>query len=451
MVKSKKEKKEVTEEKPLPPAKSIFEVKATSGRARLGELASALPTPAFTQLTSRGMPQCLRPEVLVAMTEAPLYQLPVGDLLLRQESVARCVEPQLGCRSFWPHLRSHLTYCSFRNPRQNPSIHGGDAVCSVETAGGRRKVGAKEMLETQKVMRVDLVASPGEEVTLDVTASRRGQRAVARAAEWLKEILEAKAGDPQLDFDWHVLASLQGGSDLKLRQKASEAAAAMPVAGYWIGGLGYSEVLSQRAPALEASVAGLLPERPRFLPLCKGTPIEVLQAVMLGVDVFELTYPAEAAVAGLALTFECELPEGFEVVDSDREVLKTLLAEVRSTESSSDGTPAVPAAAVVPEAVRQVDLRSPECREDFGPISEWSPVKQYSRAYLYHLHEVHELLGTMLLAQHNLHVYLKFFEALRRHIKEDSLQRFAAWFLRTQTCEAPEPKVQSSPKKRQKI
>eukprot|EP00913_Durusdinium_trenchii_P035953 g33638.t1 len=134
-------------------------------------------------------------------------------------------------------------------------------------------------------------------------------------------------------------------------------------------------------------------------------------------------------------------------------VLKTLLAEVRSTESSSDGTPAVPAAAVVPEAVRQVDLRSPECREEIAGADEgeWSPVKQYSRAYLYHLHEVHELLGTMLLAQHNLHVYLKFFEALRRHIKEDSLQRFAAWFLRTQTCEAPEPKVQSSPKKRQKI
>eukprot|EP00913_Durusdinium_trenchii_P035952 g33637.t1 len=102
----------------------------------------------------------------------------------------------------------------------------------------------------------------------------------------------------------------QGGSDLKLRQKASEAAAAMP-----------------------ASVAGLLPERPRFLPLCKGTPIEVLQAVMLGVDVFELTYPAEAAVAGLALTFECELPEGFEVVDSDREAAGISEARLYSLEA----------------------------------------------------------------------------------------------------------------------
>ena len=101
-------------------------------------------------------------QVLASMTENCLYQLPVGDLLLRQESVANCLEHcrepsgqpsglSLGCRSFWPHLKAQLTYCSFRNPRQNPSVYGGDAVCSVETAGGRRKVGAKEMLETQKV------------------------------------------------------------------------------------------------------------------------------------------------------------------------------------------------------------------------------------------------------------------------------------------------------------
>ncbi|CAK8986991.1 ATP-dependent DNA helicase [Durusdinium trenchii] len=109
MVKSKKEKKEVTEEKPLPPAKSIFEVKATSGRARLGELASALPTPAFTQLTSRGMPQCLRPEVLVAMTEAPLYQLPVGDLLLRQETPSQAwQQDKEEVEAEWPEYKNSL-------------------------------------------------------------------------------------------------------------------------------------------------------------------------------------------------------------------------------------------------------------------------------------------------------------------------------------------------------
>ena len=106
--------------------------------------------------------------------------------------------------------------------------------------------------------------------------------------------MEAKASEPELDFDWHVLASIQGGADLKLRQKAAEAASEAPVAGYWIGGLGYGEPLAQRAMALEASLSKLPSERPRFLPLCRGTPIEVLQAVLQGIDVLEITYPAEA-------------------------------------------------------------------------------------------------------------------------------------------------------------
>merc|ERR1719226_137408 len=98
---------------------------------------------------------------------------------------------------------------------------------------------------------MDLVAAPGEDVPLDVTAIRRLSRAVVRATDWLKEILEAKAADPNLDFDWHVLASVQGGANPKLRQKACQDAASMPVAGAWIGGLGYEENLAARARVLE--------------------------------------------------------------------------------------------------------------------------------------------------------------------------------------------------------
>mmetsp|Transcript_29050 Transcript_29050/g.81611 ORF Transcript_29050/g.81611 Transcript_29050/m.81611 type:complete len:156 (+) Transcript_29050:2-469(+) len=106
----------------------------------------------------------------------------------------------------------------------------------------------------------------------------------------------------------------------------------------------------------------------------------------------------------------------------------------------SAGAPAAPPAAM--RSVRQLRMRAPECREDFGPITPQSPVRQYSRAYLYHLHEVHELLGTMLLVHHNLYVYREFFAAIRRHTSQGSLRRFAAWFMRTQTCE-PEAVVKA--------
>merc|ERR1711933_215448 len=76
--------------------------------------------------------------------------------------------------------------------------------------------------------------------------------------------------------------------------------------------------------------------------------------------------------------------------------------------------------------VRQLQLRAPECREDFNPICQDSPVSQYSRAYLYHLLEVRELLGTNLLVEHNLHVYASFFATIRRHIQQGTLTRFAS-------------------------
>eukprot|EP00930_Biecheleria_cincta_P036716 TRINITY_DN25162_c0_g1_i1.p1 TRINITY_DN25162_c0_g1~~TRINITY_DN25162_c0_g1_i1.p1 ORF type:complete len:460 (-),score=80.81 TRINITY_DN25162_c0_g1_i1:39-1382(-) len=434
----------------LPPAESIFEVlspqpsdSATPRRGRLLGLA----TPCFTHLTSRGLPQCLRPEVLESLFEGELlYELPASDLLLRQDAVSNCPKAVEGCRGFWPMLRKHMVYSAFRNPRNNPSVHGGDAVCSVETSGGRRKVGPKEILEMQRVMRADLVAAPGEEVGLDVMAARRGARAVARAAEWLKEILEAKASSPHLNFPWHVLASIQGGGEVKLRQKACEEAATMPVAGYWIGGLGYSEDLASRAQILQTVAAALPTERPRFLPLCLGTPIEVLQGILYGVDVFELTYPAQAAQQGIALTFTWEMPEAECGSGDDKEQadIACLLAQQPDGEDSSSKP-----RSELPAAVRQMLLKSEEFREDFSPISQDSPVKQYSRAYLYHLHEVRELLGTMLLAQHNFYVYRCFFEAIRGHIERGSLRRFVAWFLRTQTCELPAmPEQAEQPGKR---
>jgi len=418
---------------PLPPAKPIFKLaesqpdsgRPASVRARNGDL-QGLQTPAFSLLTSRGMPLHLRPQVTgdVPKDQQLLYQLPVGDMLLRQDAVAQGPAATSGCRGFWPHLQGHLAYCSYRNPRLDPSVHGGDAVCSVETAGGRRKVGPRELLDLQKVMRFGVVAAPGEEVPLDNAGSRRTVRAVSRASEWLKEILEAKATEPGLDFDWSVLACIQGGGDVKLRQKACASAAAMPVAGFWVGGLGYKETLPSRAKVLEVVAAALPEGQPRFLPLNVGTPIEVLQAVLLGFDVFEVTYPTQAASQGIALTFSLDMPEDYSPGESE---VAALLPPAE--EGQVPPTP--------PGAVRQLNCKAEEMREDFGPISADSPVAQYSRAYLRHLLEVRELLGTMLLAKHNLDAYERFCTVLRAHIQKGTIRRFASWFLATQTCEAP--------------
>jgi len=314
-------------------------------------------------------------------------------------------------------------------------------VCSVETTGGRRKVGPKETLSVQRVMRTDILAAPGEEVPMDVVGARRGNRAVTRATEWLKEILEAKATEPELAFDWHVLASIQGGGDMKARQKACTSAAAMPVAGFWVGGLGYNESLASRAKVLETVTSALPPELPRFLPLTFGTPIEVLQAVLLGIDVLELTYPAQAAHQGIALTFSCDMP-----ADTDEGDIALVLSDLfpPPARDTPEAAGAVPLPVFPAREVLQLQLRSPECRENFGPIMEGSSVSQYCQAYLCHLLDVRELLGTMLLTQHNLDMYVRLFDAIRQHIAKGTFGHFASWFLRTQTREAS-PDVPAKP------
>eukprot|EP00928_Gymnodinium_smaydae_P054330 TRINITY_DN3811_c1_g2_i1.p1 TRINITY_DN3811_c1_g2~~TRINITY_DN3811_c1_g2_i1.p1 ORF type:complete len:472 (+),score=118.34 TRINITY_DN3811_c1_g2_i1:74-1489(+) len=421
----------------MPLDKSIFNLaygKDGSG-GRAGEL-MGVETPMFTLLTSRGLPLHLRPQVLCSQLQGRcLFQLPVGDLVLREKTVKECPRSAEGCRGFWPHLKGQLTYCSYRNPYLKDSVFGGDSVCSVETSGGRKKMGPRDLLDIQQVMRADLVAAPGEEVPLDIVAPRRLHRTVDRASDWLKKILDAKASEPGLAFDWHILASIQGGGSVKLRRKACAAAAALPVGGFVVGGLGYGEALASRATVLQAVTEALPTELPRFLPLGAGGPDEVLQAVLLGIDVLEVKYPLRLAADGIALNISWEMPDA-EKERSMEEVEKDLAPLLSAAVAGDEDAPVTAPADAAPRRVAlQLQLRGAEFREDFGPISAQSKVSQYSRAYIYHLLQVRELLGTMLITQHNLHVYESFFIAMRQHIRQGTLRQFASWFFRTQMCE----------------
>lgn len=211
---------------------------------------------------------------------------------------------------------------------------------------------------------------------------------------------------------------------MKLREKACATALEFPISGVWVGGLGYKERLTDRVRILRAVSRALPAALPRFLPLCCGNPIEVLQAILLGIDVLEVPYPTQAAAEGVALTFQCKMPEEG---PTDAETEEALLAVLlQAAEPAVGELPSKP-----PEAVLQMRLRDAAWREDFSPICEGTPVPQYSRAYICHLLEVRELLAVMILTQHNLHRYGALFEEIRAHVRRGTLRRYAAWFLAT--------------------
>ena len=194
-------------------------------------------------------------------------------------------------------------------------------------------------------------------------------------------------------------------------------------------------------------------DKPRFLPLLNGSPVELLHAVFNGVDVIETDYPTEMGRAGFAFMFDPDVS-----IDSLREEIKKMSAEEKQAKLveyfTSAPAPVVPAAKAGPPPkkkgkagqapklkpavegfhnVQVLDCAGDSCAGVVHPISEKSFVKQYSRAYIHHMYQCGELLGTMLVSMHNIHMYHRLLEACRRHLEEGTFLDFALVFMESQT------------------
>ncbi|HEX2064873.1 MAG TPA: tRNA guanosine(34) transglycosylase Tgt, partial [Acidimicrobiales bacterium] len=96
---------------------------------------------------------------------------------------------------------------------------------------------------------------------------------------------------------------VQGGSDCGLRAESARRTVEVGFDGYGIGGLSVGESRDEMMPALEAAVAELPPDAPRYL-MGVGDPVGMVEAVALGVDMFDSVLPTRLARHGTALTSE---------------------------------------------------------------------------------------------------------------------------------------------------
>ena len=164
---------------------------------------------------------------------------------------------------------------------------------------------------------------------------------------------------------------VQGGVDLDLRRESTERTVAVGFDGYGIGGLSVGEPRDQMLPALEATTELLPVDQPRYL-MGVGDPVGFVEAIALGVDMFDCVLPTRAARHGTILTSHGRLN------------LKNLQHE-----------------------------RSPE------PLDETCscPVcGRWSRAYLRHLLRVQEPTAARLLTIHNVHWSLELMARARTAI-----------------------------------
>lgn len=177
-------------------------------------------------------------------------------------------------------------------------------LCEIDEAGvtftshldgSRRGLTPELAMEIQSALGADMA------MVLDICAPypcplEDLRQAVERTVRWAERSVVAPR-PPETE----VFPIVQGGVDVNLRRWCAERLAALRVAGYGIGGLSVGEPRSATWLALEASIAPLPAERPRYL-MGVGAPADLVDGIARGVDVFDCVLPTRLGRHGTVLT-----------------------------------------------------------------------------------------------------------------------------------------------------
>ena len=205
------------------------------------------------------------------------------------------------------------------------------------------------------------------------------KKSTERTSRWAKRCLEAHTREDQSLF-----GIVQGGMYPELRKMSADALTELDFAGYGIGGLSVGEPKPMMYEVLGQTTCHLPKNKARYL-MGVGTPDCMVEAVALGVDMFDCVFPTRVARNGTAM-----IPEGRLVV------------------------------------------RNAAYAEDFRPIDERCncyTCRNYSRAYIRHLFHAKEIFALRLLTIHNLYFLLNFAQQMREAIRDDVFPEFKEKFL----------------------
>ena len=200
--------------------------------------------------------------------------------------------------------------------------------------------------------------------------------AVERTTRWA-----ARCRDAQQRSDQALFGIVQGGIHREMRELSAQGLLPLDFPGYAIGGLSVGEEPSAMYATLDFTVPLLPVDRPRYL-MGVGRPVDILEAVLRGVDLFDCVMPTRNGRNATAFT--------------------------------SSG---------------QLKLRNLKHRTDPQPLDaacECPVCQRFSRAYLRHLFMSGEMLGPILLSWHNIAYYQRMLRDLRQAIREGRASEFRA-------------------------
>ena len=350
-----------------------IDIEATDGAARTGRVRTArgeFRTPVFMPVGTRGAVRT----VTTADVERLGAEIILGNTYHLMLRPGADVVADLGGLHRFEDWSGHMLTDSggFQIFSLNPKVDDDGATFKSTYDGSTHRVTPEDAVRIQELLGADI------QMVLDVCTAlpaKPGQlrRAVERTADWAARARASHGGhgDESIVERQALFGIVQGGTDADLRAESAQRTVELDFDGYAVGGLSVGETRDVMLPALEAAVAHLPADQPRYF-MGLGDPVGIVEAVARGIDMMDCVLPTRLARHG------------------------TLL---------SDGG--------------RVSIRRKEFQRSDEPIDPSCPCevcRRYSKGYLRHLMTVGEPTGATLCTLHNTAWLLRLMDRIREAI-----------------------------------
>jgi queuine tRNA-ribosyltransferase len=235
--------------------------------------------------------------------------------------------------------------------------------------GKKYFLGPRESMGIQKILGSDIVMA-FDECSPYPCSRQDAEKGWKKTLDWAQ-----KCRNYELQKHQNLFGIVQGSVYEDLRVESAQELVKLGFEGYAIGGLSVGEPVDEMYKTLDWVIPHLPEDKPRYL-MGVGTPRNIIEAVMRGIDMFDCVMPTRNARNGTAFTWQ-----------------------------------------------GKVNIKAGRYSEDFSPLDPELDcyTSQFSKAYIRHLLNVDEITGLTLVTIQNLAFYLDFMSKLRQAIKNNSV------------------------------
>jgi queuine tRNA-ribosyltransferase len=354
-----------------------FELITTDGVARRGSLSfdrGTVQTPCFMPVGTYGTVKAMSPEEIKGIG-AEIVLGNTFHLMLRPGTEVIEAHGDLHDFMGWdkPILTDSGGFQVFSLAKRRKITEAGVTFASPVN-GSTVFMGPEESMEVQRKLGSDIVMI-FDECTPYPASHDEAKVSMELSLRWAKRSQDAFSDNPNALF-----GIVQGGMYDDLRQISAQGLVELGFHGYAIGGLSVGEPKDMREQVLKTTTPLLPADKPRYL-MGVGKPEDILEAVLLGVDMFDCVMPTRNARNGYLFTWDG-------------------VVKIRNAKHEHDTSP--------------ID-------KDCGCYT----CQNFSKSYLRHLDKCGEMLGSRLNTIHNLYFYQEFMQQIRAAIEAGSLAEFA--------------------------